>query len=610
MSLLKIEKDRLTIDGENFYLASGDIQYFRIHPSEWKARLQIMKDFGLTAIQTYCPWNLHEPSEGVFDFSGILDLERFLDICSEVGLKVLLRPSPFICAEWDGGGLPWWLLKDRHMRVRSSYEPFIEKVENYYKEICKHIVPHLSTKGGPIIAVCIENEYGAVRGDLEYLRFLIDSLKSHGIDAPLYQTDNNAVGVAHTKKLGIWTAFNYRIESATAIPLLRSLQPDLPAFVGEYWSGRSVYWGESGNAREVEPIAKAYKTALDLGAYLNFYMFAGGTNFGFMNGSRIVKPFDGKGEKIFRPITTSYNVDALLSEEGRATKKYYACREILDAHMGKTLRKPNVPDPETQTAVCNITQTAPVFDNLDKLGNSVKCAEPLSFEELDCPYGYVLYTTEIPDIDMNAIPKSKNGELEITVNNIHDRALIFIDGERKGEVIRDRQHPTIKVNVENPHRLDILVENLGRTNTVPEFFGEKGIRGKVKLGSMRLYGFEHRPFKLLSPINGSPFNVDLSGLDFSEKKSNMPRFLRGKFNAKSGVSTNLSLSGLGSGAAFINGFNIGRYLDVGPQRTLYVPGALLKDGENELVLLELSDKDVTLVEFVNDAVYDGEYRDL
>ncbi len=611
MSLLKIEKDRLTIDGEEFYLASGDIQYYRIHPTEWKPRLEKMKDFGLTAIQTYCPWNLHEPSEGVFDFSGLLDLGAFLKTCDEVGLKVLLRPSPFICAEWEGGGLPWWLLKDRHMRVRSSYGPFLEKLENYHREICKQFVPYLSTNGGPVIMVCIENEYGAVRGDLEYIKFIMDSLKRHGVDVPLYQTDNHPVGVAHTMKTGLWTAYNYRIESDTAVPLLKKLQPDLPAFVGEYWSGRSVYWGEDGSGRDVEPIAKMYKVALDEGAYLNFYMFGGGTNFGFMNGSRIVKPFNGKGEKIFRAITTSYNCDALLNEEGRATPKYYACREVLDAHYGKELRKPDIADPETQTATCTLTETAPVFDNLDKLGENVKCPEPLSFEELDCPYGYVLYTVEIPDINPDAISKAKNGELEITVNNVHDRALVFIDGKRMGEVIRDREHPVIKVNVtDKAHRLDILVENLGRTNTVPEFFGEKGIRGKVKLGSMRLYGFDHRPFKLLSPVNGNPFNVDLSGLEFSDKKSDMPRFLRGKFNAKGGISTNLSLEGLGSGAAFINGFNIGRYLDVGPQRTLYIPGALLKDGENELVLLELSDKDVSSVNFVNDAIYDGEYKEM
>ncbi len=613
MSLLKIEKDRLTIDGEEFYLASGDIQYYRIHPSEWKRRLEIMKDFGLTAIQTYCPWNLHEPSEGVFDFSGILDLEKFLDTCAEAGLKVLLRPSPFICAEWDGGGLPWWLLKDRHMRVRSSYAPFLEKVENYHKEICRRIVPKLSTNGGPVIAVCIENEYGTVRGDLEYLRFLMDSLRRHGIDVPLYQTDNTGHGLCHTKKLGIWTAVNYRIESGIAIPLLKTIQPDMPAFVGEYWSGRSVYWGESGKGREVEPIAAAYKTALDLGAYLNFYMFSGGTNFGFMNGARIVKPFDGNGEKIFRAITTSYNCDALLHEDGKVGEKYYACRQKLDEYMKKTTRPPDIKDPEAQETVCTLSECAPVFDNLDVLGDAVMCPEPLSFEELDCPWGYVIYRTEIPEIApeaLTALPGYENSEMELSISDLHDRALIFVDGEFRGEILRDRPAPVLKINTSSAHKLDIFVENLGRTNTVPDFFDEKGIRGKVKLGPMRLYGFEHRPLRALCPTHGNPFNADLSQLKFTSTKTSLPRFRRGKFSARVGVSTNLSLEGLGSGAAFVNGFNVGRFLDVGPQRTLYIPGALLKDGENELIILELSEKNPQSVSFVKDAVYDGEYTAL
>ncbi len=610
MSLLKIEKDRLTIDGEEFYLAAGDLQYFRIHPTEWKRRLELMKDFGLNAVQTYCPWNLHEPREGVFDFSGILDLAKFLETCAEVGLKVLLRPSPYLCGEWDGGGLPWWLLKDRHMRVRSSWAPFIEKVDDYHKELCRQFVPYLSTNGGPIIAVCIENEYGTVRGDLDYLRFLMDSLKKYGVDVPFYQTDNSGYGMAHTGKLGIWTAVNYRIESDIMIPLLRAIQTDMPAFVGEYWSGRSVTWGESGQGREVAPIAKAYRTALDLGAYLSFYMFAGGTNFGFMNGARILKPFNGQGESVFRPITTSYNCDALITEEGRVTEKYYACRRELDDYMKKAPRAEDIPDIETQTAVCRITETAPVFENLEKLGPTVKAAEPLSFEELDCPYGYILYTVEIPDIDAAALHPSWNGQMPIEITGLRDRALLFVDGERVGEIMRDHTPPTIKVDVSKTHRLDIIVENLGRTNGPPEFFDEKGIRGKVKLGPMRIYGFEHHPFTLLAPTNGNPFNVDLSGLTFSAAKTDMPRFLRGKFIAKAGVSTNLSLEGLGSGAAFINGFNIGRYLDIGPQRTLYIPGALLKDGENELVLLELSDKDVSEVAFVERAIYDGEFKPL
>ncbi len=601
MSLLKIEPDKLTIDGEEFYLACGDFQYFRTLPSEWKHRLEVMKDFGLNTVQTYCPWNLHEPREGVFDFDGLLDLAKFLEVCAEVGMKVLLRPSPYICGEWDFGALPWWLLKDRHMHVRCSYAPFLDKVDAYYARLSQEFLPYLSTKGGPIIAVCIENEYGTVSDDAEYMAALMKMLEKYGVDVPFYLTDCTFTGLSFTKELGIWSAVNYRIESDTAVPRLQKLQPDKRAFVGEYWSGRSVTWGEDGSGREVAPIAKAYRKALDLGAYLSFYMFTGGTNFGFMNGGRVLKPFNGKGESVFRPICTSYNCDALISEEGRATEKYYACRAELDGYLGKETRTDKVPDPEVQTASCELTETAPVFENLDALGKSVKSVYPMTFEELDCPWGYVLYSCELPYYD---------GEVSITIDGLCDRAIAFIDGERVGEFRRDVEQPKVSVHLGTPHRLDLLVESLGHANGRPRFAEEKGILGEVKVSSSALYHFECRPFSLLAPIDGHPFDIDLSGVKFGTVKTSNPRFLRGKFAAKAGISTNLSLEGLGSGCAIVNGFNIGRYLDCGPQRTLYVPGELLKDGENELVLLELSDKDVREVDFVADAIYAGEFKAL
>ena len=589
MSRLNIEKSRLTLDGGDFYLAAGDIQYFRIFPDEWERRLSMMKDFGLTAVQTYCPWNLHEPREGEFDFSGLLDLGRFLELCDKLGLKVLLRPSPYICGEWDFGGLPWWLLKDRHMRYRCAHPEFMAKVAAYYKRLCREFVPYLSTNGGPIIAVCIENEYGSFGSDLDYLRFLADELCKNGVDVPLYQTDCSYQGLCFTKPLGVWQATNYRIESETAIPELRALQPDMPPFVGEYWSGRSVYWGESGKGREVAPIAEAYRKALDLGAFVSFYMFAGGTNFGFMNGSRVTRPFDGKGENSFRAITTSYDCDALISEDGRSTEKYYACRRELDEYLGKPVRSCRIPDPETQEITgVELTESASLFGNLDALSEPVRAAEPLSFEELDCPFGFVLYSTTLPG--------GCDRELALTLTDVRDRAMIFIDGEYKGVFRRDCPSPSIECRADFPHRLDILVENLGRTNTRPLFAEEKGLFGEVKYGISRLYGFECRPLPL----------CDLSRLCYSGAENGEPRFLRGRFKAKAGVPTNLLTRGLGKGVAFVNGFNLGRFWEAGPQETLYVPGGLLRD-ENEIVIFELQSHEKRSVDFISRSILDGKF---
>ncbi len=588
---LEIGKDSLTLNGEAFYLASGDIQYFRIHSDEWKDRLTKMKAFGLTAVQIYCPWNLHEPKEGVFDFEGILDLGAFLRICDELGLKVLLRPGPYICAEFDFGGLPWWLLKDRHMRLRCADSKYLAKVDAYFERISKEFLPYLSTNGGPVIAVCVENEYGTFGADLDYLEHLKNKLTACGVDVPLYQTDNSAHGTAFTAPLGIWQGINYRLDSKGVIGVLRAYQADKPAFVGEYWSGRAVFCGENGDSRDIAPIVKSYKDALDLNAYLSFYMFAGGTNFGFMNGALVSKPFDGNGEMIFRPYVTSYNCDALLSESGRATEKYYACKNVLSEHLCKTADASRLPEPSFQTAKCDLDKTAPLFENLDKLGSAVKAPEPLTFEELDCPYGYVLYSVTLPHgIDI---------ELPITVDKVRDHAIVFIDGERKGEIYRDRPAPEIKCNAKKPHRLDILTENMGRNNSRPQFAEEKGILGEVKFGSSRVYGFTCTPLSLLSPINGSPFHIDLSILDFTNESSDMPRFMRGIFEAKAGIPTNLSIEGLGKGFAVINGFHIGRYWNIGPQNSLYIPGGLLRDGENELILFEETDKEIKSVSFVD-----------
>ena len=582
MSLLKIEKDRLTLDGREFYLACGDFQYFRSLPCDWKSRLEAMKDFGLNTVQTYCAWNLHEKNEGEFDFSGMLDLRKFLELCDEVGLKVLLRPSPYICGEWDFGGLPWWLLKDRHMRLRCADPAYLGKIAAYYKRLCAEFLPYLSTNGGPIIAVCVENEYGTFASDLGYLSFIADELRKNGVDVPLYQTDCSEQGIRSTRPLGIWQATNYRIESETAVPKLREIQPDMPPFVGEYWSGRSVRWGESGAGRDVPKVAKAYRKALDLGAYLNFYMFAGGTNFGFMNGALVTRPFDGKGDNVYRAITTSYDCDALISEDGTLTEKYYACRKELDEYLGKPVRDYRLNDPEFQECECELTESTPLFENIE-LSASVRAPEPLTFEELEHPFGFVLYRAELPALF--------DRELPIVIKNVRDRAMVFVDGEFKGTFTRDREAPVIKCRADLPHRLDILVENLGRVNSRPGFVEEKGI-GEVNYGVARVNGFNCCPIRL----------DDLGRLNFREGKSVCPAFFRGSFKAKPGIPTHLDMRGFGKGVAFINGFNLGRYWNVGPQQTLYVPGELVRE-ENELVIFELEHAE-SGVKFIKNSVMD------
>lgn len=570
---LRISPEGLRLGDQPFYLASGSMHYFRVHPSGWRRRLAWMRDFGLTAVQTYVPWNLHEPREGEYDFTGRLDLSAFLALCQEEGLKVLLRPAPFICSEWDFGGMPWWLLKEKNQALRCLDPRFTGAVGQYYRALCPHFVPYLSSNGGPIIAVDLENEYGGYGNDQAYLLFLKEELEKNGVDVPFYTTDGNDDQMLREGSLpGVWAGVNYRIESAQAIARLREIKPEFPPLVGEYWSGRSTYWGETFAHRETPPIAKAYREALELGAYVNFYMFCGGTNFGFMNGARITDSFVPTGRRIYRAITTSYDTDALIGEDGYPTPKYFACRRELDAYLGKT---PRPEEPIRREALSHaplgFDGCAPLFENLAALSAPVESVGLKTFEQLDLGYGFLLYEAELPAGYPRGLP--------LHIRGLHDRAQVFLDGVYQGVYQRDvESEPLLLATGNRPARLSLLVENMGRNNTGPQLRDEKGILEEVRWGATCLFHWRHWPLPM----------TDLSKLSFaSAAPEEAPAFYRTVFSIESPLDAHLVLSGFEKGAAWLNGFNLGRYWRVGPQQSLYIPDGLLRAGENELIVLDL-----------------------
>ncbi|MDD3930584.1 MAG: beta-galactosidase [Eubacteriales bacterium] len=580
--LLEISQEGLIFNGKPFYLASGDIHYFRIVPQDWEKRFKLMKAFGLTAIQTYVPWNIHEPRPGVFDFTGMKDLAAFIRLADENDLKVLLRPAPFICSEWEWGGLPAWLLKDRDMEVRCSDPRFLKAVRTYYERLCDVFVPHLSTKGGPIIMVALENEYGGAGYDKEYLRFLGDTLRELGVDVPFYTTDGLVPSMLNIGSLdGIWAGVNYRAlpgKAKEAANYCLKRFPDFPFFVGELWGGRQSNVGESFQHRDPEEVVTAYREALQFG-YVNFYMFCGGTNFGFMNGARIGQPYGQPTAPVqYRAMTTSYDVDALISEDGIPTEKYYRCRDVLDEYLGKPIRAREVFSHPTQTASIELSETATLFENVDQLAE-IKCESPVLrlMEDLDQDYGFILYTTTIRDH-----PEVQN--LPLTIYGLHDRATVYQDGQYKGTVIRDRNCDPIILSIPKTEtRIDILVENMGRMNTcIPFKFERKGILDCVRLDFARLYHWTIRtlPMRNLSRLRYRP----AAAHDFS---SRCPLFMKGSFDAKRGLDTYLDVRGFQHGFAMINGFNLGRYSCTGPQQTLYLPGSLLQDGPNVLEIFDV-----------------------
>ncbi|MBE6929574.1 MAG: beta-galactosidase [Ruminococcaceae bacterium] len=604
--LLHTRGNQLYLDDEPFLLLAGEIPYFRIHPTEWRARLELARDFGLNTIQSYCPWNLHEPKKGVFDFEGMLDLGKFLALCEELGFYVLLRPSPYICGEWDFGGVPSWLVKGNHALLRSNDPIYLDAVRDYYREICKVFVPYLATNGGPIIAVAVENEYGTIANDRRYMNALRDIMADNGVDVPFFTTDVCAERGVRLGSVdgGIFHGINFRAkpgEADKARELHQSIQPEKPFIVGEFWSGRSIHWGEPFSYRKPQDTVDSFRESLELGAGVSFYIFSGGTNFGFMNGGVISRSHTPRPDTPIRyiPHCTSYEEDALIGEDGTPTEKYYGCREVLDRFLGKPVRPRETPARRTQIIPdVELTESARLLDNLDVLTTiEVDHASPLSMEDIGQDYGFLLYSKSVPSF-------GRELDEELKLEDVRDRATVYADGKYVGCVLRDRATDPLPMHMppEGIENLQILVENMGRINGGNIHLERKGILGSVRYEYAQLHDWKMRALTL----------DNLSGLRYApitgEIEDNIPVFLRGTFDAKPGLGTFVSTRGFGKGNIWINGFNLGRYWSIGPQMTLYVPAAILREQGNVIEILDVSpESEKRTVSFLDRHDFDIEY---
>lgn len=604
---LKIHKNGFTLDDKPFYIASGDMHYFRFFKDGWKRRLELMKDFGLTCIQTYVPWNLHEPEKGEFNFDGNLNLSEFLSLCQEIGLKVMFRPSPYMCSEWDFGGLPYWLLKDRDMAIRTSDERFMKHLREYYVRLAKEFIPYLSTNGGPIIAVAVENEYGSFTDDFEYIKNVAELLIELGVDVPLFTANgwepmklkNGSIQKDSVKGLDNADFFNSLDLHALTDQAKASYdaqEPDKPIYIAEFWGGRSQQWGGYFKRQTPEDVASNYKSLLEKGVFVNFYMFCGGTNFGFQNGGLVGRygadTLDAPNR--FIPFATSYDVDAPVSEYGFPTKKYFECKKVLqeykksmgipDESSDKVLEDYDIKTQEIKNV--KLTKSADLLDNIENL--SVRCektGKPATFEYFDQAYGFMLYSTDVAYSD--------DSVRELNIQGLHDRAIVFGNGEYLGCMMRDRETEPIRFKVpKDGLKLDILVESMGRVNYGTAMRNEfKGILDYVRIeiveedGSLYPWNYTIKS----GWVNNSLPLKDLSKLDYEKTaKAQRPAFFTGEFDANPGVDTFINPIGWKKGVIWVNGFNLGRYWEIGPQGTLYVPGELLKE-HNTVTVLELHD---------------------
>lgn len=564
MPSFTIQNDAFLLDGEPFRILSGALHYFRIPRPYWEDRLYKARAMGLNTIETYAAWNLHEPRPGEFHFEDSLDIAAFIELAARNDLKVIVRPGPYICSEWDFGGLPAWLLKDPQMRIRCAYLPYLQAVERFFGALLPRITPLQISRGGPIIMVQVENEYGSYGDDKTYLRHLGNSLRRNGIDTLLFTSDGEGGKTLLAGTLeGIHATVNFGFRPERAFGKLRKFQPQGPLMCTEFWDGWFDWWGFWHQKRGAARMARLYDRMLKMGASVNLYMWHGGTNFGFMNGAN---EFGGR----YLPDVSSYDYDAPLTEAGELTKKYHALRKVIS----KYAPLPDLPLPPSKPKLAigplAVKEGISLWDALPALSRPVRKPNPESMESLDQNHGFILYRA-----NLSGPQKGK-----LSIKGLHDRAQVFFNGKSLGVLNRNQPNKKLKISIPvEGAQLDILVENMGRINFGPELLDRKGILGGVLLGWRFIFDWVIYTLPL-EDLRKIPFKAQGEGIKG-------PALYRASFEINEPQDTFLALPGWTKGIAWINGFNLGRYWKIGPQKTLYVPAPVLKKGKNELVIFEL-----------------------
>ncbi|XP_034769125.2 beta-galactosidase-1-like protein 2 isoform X2 [Acipenser ruthenus] len=579
---LQADSPEFQLGGEVFRILGGSIHYFRVPREYWRDRLLKMKACGLNTLTTYVPWNLHEPERGTFNFKGNLDLEAYIKLAGELGLWVILRPGPYICAEWDLGGLPSWLYRDPAMQLRSTYKGFTQAVDAFFSQLLPRVVPLQYKKGGPIIAVQVENEYGSFAVDTEYMPYMKEALLSRGIEE-LLMTSDNVDGLKKGNVEGALATINLQKLRDLHLSHLDSSQPQKPKMVMEFWSGWFDTWGDLHHVFTAEDMASVVMEILQKGLSINLYMFHGGTNFGFMNGALEMHSY--------KADVTSYDYDAPLSESGDYTAKYLLLREVFSKYHGESL--PDVPAlfPKMSYDASTVYQYMPLWEALQLAGEPFKSESPVNMENLPVnngngqSYGYTLYETTIPS----------GGTLHSN-DKVRDRALVFVDSSFIG-VLKYKHLELAVPEGKGNRKLSLLVENCGRVNYGKTLNNQrKGLVGDILLNGTPLKNF------IIYSLDMKPrFMERLKYSRWKEvpDKPAVPGFFRGMlFVDGYPGDTFVKLPGWSKGVVFINGQNLGRYWSIGPQQTLYLPAPWLHTGINEVIVFEEQEAEKT-IHFVN-----------
>ena len=554
--------DDFLLDGKPFQMISGEIHPARVPKEYWRHRIQMAKAMGCNTIAAYIFWNYHESSPGKFDFkTENRDIAQFVKIAQEEGMWVLFRPGPYVCAEWDFGGLPPYLLKIPDIKVRCMDERYMKAVERYLKEMAKLIKPLLVTNGGPILMVQIENEYGSFGNDKIYLEELRKYWLKNGINVPFYTADGPTnfmleVGNIDGAVIGLDSG-----SSQADFDTAKKRNPNVPAFSSETYPGWLTHWGEKWARPDTTGLLKEVKFLLDTKKSFNFYVIHGGTNFGFSAGAN-------SGGKGYEPDLTSYDYDAPINEQGNPTPKYFALRNLI----GKYVK--NIPDvpkaiPAIEIPEIKMELFSSVWENLSKPKFSV---QPKPMESFDQKEGFILYKTKLIG--------HKSGKLTIT--DLHDYATVFLNGKYIGRLDRREAESSIEIpksNVQDPV-LEIFVEGMGRINFAQYLIDRKGITERVTLNGMTLMNWE--VYNL--PLDAKYIQSLKKSVPSTDRKGN---FFKGTFELNKTADTYIDMSNYKKGIVFVNGNNLGRYWEIGPQKRLFCPATFLMKGQNEVVVFDL-----------------------
>lgn len=563
------------LDGKPFQIIAGEIHYPRVPREAWRQRMQMAKAMGINTIGTYVFWNVNEPEKGVFDFKGNADIAAFVKTAQEEGLWVTLRPSPYVCAEWEFGGYPYWL-QNEGLQVRSKDPKYLAEYKKYIDELGKQLSPYLIINGGNILMVQVENEYGSYGSDKEYLEINKKMFIDAGFKGLLYTCDPPK-DMAKGKLPGLLSAVN-AVNKPDILKgwINQNNQGKGPYFVAEWYPAWFDWWGEPHHKTPASRYVAELDELLGAGFSISMYMFHGGTTRGFMNGANCYDT------SYYQPQISSYDYDAPLDEAGNATDKYMQFRAVIQKHTSHPL--PDVPAPKKTIAIPPIIFTA-TTDIFSVLLKPVQSQQPLTFEALNQAYGYVVYRTKI----------NNAGSGMLTVKQLRDYGIVLVNGKKQGVLNRMLKQDSLQIELSSgENTVDIVVENMGRINYGPNLLkNTKGITEKVMLNGKELTGWQmfSLPMKDISSIkyNNNPV-------------ADAPVIKKASFTLQETGDTYLNMRPFGKGCVWVNGHNLGRYWEVGPQQTIYLPAEWLKKGNNEIVVFELIKPAVNTIESLHKPV--------